>query len=110
MVPILPVQSFCASPKLRSKYGAEHSWELKSNQSCLQRHREWIGNKYTIAITVTITIMAVTCEIDFDNNPHGTYFGGQVVSGRVTLRLDKVKLVKGERELESENLLRNSPT
>ncbi|KAH8374749.1 arrestin domain-containing protein 3 [Drosophila serrata] len=38
--------------------------------------------------------MTVTCEIDFDNNPHGTYFGGQVVSGRVTLRLDKVKLVK----------------
>jgi len=40
--------------------------------------------------------MAVTCEIDFDNNPHGTYFGGQVLTGRVTLKLDKMKLVKGE--------------
>ncbi|XP_017053002.1 arrestin domain-containing protein 3 [Drosophila ficusphila] len=38
--------------------------------------------------------MAVTCEIDFDNNPHGTYFGGQVLTGRVTLKLDKLKLVK----------------
>ncbi|EDV48173.1 arrestin domain-containing protein 17 [Drosophila erecta] len=38
--------------------------------------------------------MAVTCEIDFDNNPHGTYFGGQVLTGRVTLKLDKMKLVK----------------
>ncbi|XP_043652431.1 arrestin domain-containing protein 17 [Drosophila teissieri] len=38
--------------------------------------------------------MVVTCEIDFDNNPHGTYFGGQVLTGRVTLKLDKTKLVK----------------
>ncbi|XP_044312882.1 arrestin domain-containing protein 17 isoform X1 [Drosophila rhopaloa] len=38
--------------------------------------------------------MAVTCEIDFDNNPHGTYFGGQVLTGRVTLKLDKMKSVK----------------
>ncbi|XP_017145460.1 arrestin domain-containing protein 2 [Drosophila miranda] len=38
--------------------------------------------------------MTVTCEIEFDNNPHGTYFGGQVLTGRVTLKLDKVKLVK----------------
>ncbi|XP_033167103.1 arrestin domain-containing protein 17 [Drosophila mauritiana] len=38
--------------------------------------------------------MTVTCEIDFDNNPHGTYFGGQVLTGKVTLKLDKMKLVK----------------
>ncbi|XP_030374548.1 arrestin domain-containing protein 17 [Scaptodrosophila lebanonensis] len=38
--------------------------------------------------------MAVTCVIDFDNNPYGTYFAGQVLSGRVTLSLDKVKYVK----------------
>ncbi|KAH8369101.1 hypothetical protein KR009_000927 [Drosophila setifemur] len=38
--------------------------------------------------------MTVTCEVDFDNNPHGTFFGGQVLTGRVTLKLDKMKLVK----------------
>lgn len=41
--------------------------------------------------------MVVTCEIEFDNNPHGTYFGGQVMTGRVTIKSDKMKLVKGER-------------
>ncbi|KAH8250411.1 arrestin domain-containing protein 3 [Drosophila bipectinata] len=38
--------------------------------------------------------MVVTCEIEFDNNPHGTYFGGQVMTGRVTIKSDKMKLVK----------------
>ncbi|KAL7729103.1 hypothetical protein ACLKA6_019924 [Drosophila palustris] len=38
--------------------------------------------------------MGVTCIIDFDNNPHGTYFAGQVVTGKVTLKLDKLKLAK----------------
>ncbi|KAH8311730.1 hypothetical protein KR044_007713 [Drosophila immigrans] len=38
--------------------------------------------------------MGVTCIIDFDNNPYGTYFAGQVVTGKVTLKLDKVKLAK----------------
>ncbi|EDW59558.1 arrestin domain-containing protein 3 [Drosophila virilis] len=38
--------------------------------------------------------MGVTCIIDFDNNPHGTFFAGQVVTGKVTLKLDKQKLVK----------------
>ncbi|ALC47980.1 CG18745 [Drosophila busckii] len=38
--------------------------------------------------------MGVTCVIEFDNNPHGTYFAGQVMTGKVTLRLDKVKIVK----------------
>ncbi|XP_017856116.1 PREDICTED: arrestin domain-containing protein 2-like [Drosophila arizonae] len=38
--------------------------------------------------------MGITCIINFDNNPHGTYFAGQVVSGQITLKLDKIKLVK----------------
>ncbi|KAH8394593.1 hypothetical protein KR215_009887 [Drosophila sulfurigaster] len=38
--------------------------------------------------------MGVTCVIDFDNNPYGTYFAGQVVTGKVTLKLDKLKLAK----------------
>ncbi|KAH8304949.1 hypothetical protein KR018_011665, partial [Drosophila ironensis] len=36
----------------------------------------------------------IGCEIDFDNNPHGTYFGGQVMTGKVTLKFPKTKLVK----------------
>ncbi|KAH8420802.1 hypothetical protein KR222_005403 [Zaprionus bogoriensis] len=38
--------------------------------------------------------MAITCVIEFDNNPHGTFFAGQVMTGKVTLKLDKQKLVK----------------
>lgn len=38
--------------------------------------------------------MGVTCIIDFDNNPYGTYFAGQVVTGKVTLKLDKLKLAR----------------
>lgn len=39
--------------------------------------------------------MAVTCVIEFDNNPYGTFFAGQVLNGKVTLKLEKLKLVKG---------------
>ncbi|XP_068156824.1 arrestin domain-containing protein 3-like [Drosophila tropicalis] len=38
--------------------------------------------------------MGVNCEIQFDGNPYGTYFAGQVITGKVTLKVDKVKLVK----------------
>lgn len=36
-----------------------------------------------------------TCEIVFDNNPNRVYYGGQTVSGTVTLTLHKEKTVKG---------------
>ncbi|XP_017487025.1 PREDICTED: arrestin domain-containing protein 17-like [Rhagoletis zephyria] len=39
--------------------------------------------------------MVVTCVIEFDNNPFGTYYGGQVITGKVTLQADKQKQVKG---------------
>ncbi|XP_055848587.1 arrestin domain-containing protein 17-like [Episyrphus balteatus] len=39
--------------------------------------------------------MVVNCEIVFDQNPHGTYFAGQTVSGRVVLSTDKTKIIKG---------------
>ena len=38
----------------------------------------------------------VVCTIEFDNNPYGTYFAGQVVTGKVTIQSDKPKNVKGE--------------
>ncbi|XP_030374761.1 arrestin domain-containing protein 3-like [Scaptodrosophila lebanonensis] len=38
--------------------------------------------------------MTVTCEIEFDDNPRGTYFAGQTLSGRVILTTNKVKHVK----------------
>lgn len=37
-----------------------------------------------------------TCEIVFDNNPNRVYYGGQTVSGTVTLTLHKEKTVKGK--------------
>ncbi|CAD6995998.1 arrestin domain-containing protein 17 [Ceratitis capitata] len=39
--------------------------------------------------------MVVTCEIEFDINPFGTFYAGQVLTGRVTLQADKPKQVKG---------------
>uniref|UniRef100_A0A034WA43 Arrestin domain-containing protein 3 n=1 Tax=Bactrocera dorsalis TaxID=27457 RepID=A0A034WA43_BACDO len=38
--------------------------------------------------------MVVTCAIEFDNNPYGTYFAGQVMTGKVTLQADMPKQVK----------------
>ncbi|XP_037952535.1 arrestin domain-containing protein 2-like [Teleopsis dalmanni] len=38
--------------------------------------------------------MVVTCFIEFDNNPFGTYFAGQMLSGKVTLNANKPKKVK----------------
>lgn len=39
--------------------------------------------------------MVVTCEISFDNNKHGTFYAGQLVSGCVSLKADKIKEVQG---------------
>ncbi|XP_018796257.1 PREDICTED: arrestin domain-containing protein 17-like isoform X2 [Bactrocera latifrons] len=38
--------------------------------------------------------MVVTCAIEFDNNSYGTYFAGQVMTGKVTLQADMPKQVK----------------
>ncbi|KAL7729104.1 hypothetical protein ACLKA6_019925 [Drosophila palustris] len=38
--------------------------------------------------------MVVTCEISFDNNREGTFYAGQLVSGCVTLKSDKIKEVQ----------------
>ncbi|XP_075145128.1 arrestin domain-containing protein 17-like [Haematobia irritans] len=38
--------------------------------------------------------MVVNCEIQFENNPQGCYFGGQVMTGKIVLSADKVKQVK----------------
>ncbi|ALC47979.1 CG18747 [Drosophila busckii] len=38
--------------------------------------------------------MVVTCEISFDNNKFGIFYAGQLVSGCVTLKSDKVKEVQ----------------
>ncbi|XP_030558985.1 arrestin domain-containing protein 17 isoform X1 [Drosophila novamexicana] len=38
--------------------------------------------------------MVVTCEFSFDNNRHGTFYAGQLVSGCVTLKSDKIKEVQ----------------
>ncbi|EDV93350.1 arrestin domain-containing protein 2 [Drosophila grimshawi] len=38
--------------------------------------------------------MGVTCIIEFDGNSHGTFFAGQVMTGKVTLKLDKAKVIK----------------
>ncbi|XP_005176205.1 arrestin domain-containing protein 17 [Musca domestica] len=38
--------------------------------------------------------MVVHCDIEFDQNPTGTYYAGQLVSGKIVLKCDKVKEVK----------------
>ncbi|XP_037954291.1 arrestin domain-containing protein 17-like [Teleopsis dalmanni] len=38
--------------------------------------------------------MVVTCEIEFDNSPYGTYFAGQMLTGKITLKSEKMKQVK----------------
>lgn len=40
--------------------------------------------------------MVVTCVIEFDSNPFGTYFAGQIMTGKITLQADMPKQVKGE--------------
>lgn len=39
--------------------------------------------------------MPTRCEIRFDNEPERVYYGGQLLSGRVTLSLTKEKTVRG---------------
>ncbi|XP_060649027.1 arrestin domain-containing protein 17 [Drosophila sulfurigaster albostrigata] len=38
--------------------------------------------------------MVVTCDISFDNNKDGTFYAGQLVTGCVTLKSDKIKEVQ----------------
>lgn len=39
--------------------------------------------------------MVVGCDIEFDQNLSGTFYAGQIVSGRIILKCDKVKEVTG---------------
>lgn len=36
-----------------------------------------------------------SCDIYFDNNPSRVFYGGQLLSGRVVLKLFKEKTVRG---------------
>ncbi|XP_005176214.1 arrestin domain-containing protein 17 [Musca domestica] len=38
--------------------------------------------------------MVVNCDIQFENNPQGCFFAGQVLTGKIVLSADKVKQVK----------------
>lgn len=40
--------------------------------------------------------MVVKCVVLFDQNSHGVFYSGQVMSGSVQLTLDKPKKFKGE--------------
>lgn len=41
--------------------------------------------------------MVVTCDIQFENNPQGIFYAGQVLTGKITLTADKIKQVKGKK-------------
>lgn len=38
--------------------------------------------------------MVIKCDIEFDNNPQGVYFSGQMLTGTLTLTANRVKKVK----------------
>lgn len=48
--------------------------------------------------------MVINCDIEFDNNPQGVYFSGQILTGRFTLTVNKVKKMKGK---NWKNLIKN---
>jgi len=39
--------------------------------------------------------MSKNCMITFDQNEHGTYFTGQVITGKVIVNLNKTKKLRG---------------
>lgn len=39
--------------------------------------------------------MGVKCEIKFEQNPHGVFYAGQVMSGAVQISMDKARKFKG---------------
>lgn len=39
--------------------------------------------------------MVVKCEVKFEQNPHGVFYSGQVMSGSVEITLDKPRTFKG---------------
>lgn len=47
--------------------------------------------------------MVVNCDIQFENNPQGCFFAGQVLTGKIVLSADKVKQVKGKPATECKN-------
>lgn len=49
-----------------------------------------------VVVVLTVVEMARTaCVIEFDNNLQKVFYGGQLLSGRVTLTLHKEKTVRG---------------
>lgn len=39
--------------------------------------------------------MVVNCDVKFEQNPHGVFYSGQVMSGSVQITLDKARKFKG---------------
>lgn len=39
--------------------------------------------------------MGVKCEIKFEQNPHGVFYAGQVMSGAVQIAMDRARKFKG---------------
>lgn len=42
--------------------------------------------------------MPTSCIIAFDNNPNKVFYGGQLLSGRVTITTTKEKTIRGNRK------------